>query len=31
VDACLGDILPPEPEPEPNKSHNKNLGDSDGS
>jgi hypothetical protein len=31
VDACLGDILPPEPEPEPNKSHNKNSGDSDGS
>jgi hypothetical protein len=31
VDACLGDILPPEPEQEPNKSHNTNLGDSDGS
>jgi len=31
VDACLGDILPPEPEPESNKSHNTNLGDSDGS
>jgi len=31
VDACLGDILPPEPEPEPNKSHNTNSGDSDGS
>ncbi|MHC4487985.1 MAG: DUF6650 family protein [Planctomycetota bacterium] len=30
VDACLGDILPPEPE-EPNKSHNTNSGDSDGS
>lgn len=31
VDACLGDILPPEPEQEPDKSHNTNLGDSDGS
>jgi hypothetical protein len=31
VDACLGDILPPEPESEPNKSHNTNSGDSDGS
>jgi hypothetical protein len=31
VDACLGDILPPEPEPEPSKSHNANSGDSDGS
>jgi hypothetical protein len=31
VDACLGDILPPEPEPEPNKSHNMNSGDSIGS
>jgi hypothetical protein len=31
VDACLGDILPPEPETEPNKSHNTNSGDSDGS
>jgi hypothetical protein len=31
VDACLGDILPPEPEPEPNKSHNTHSGDSDGS
>ena len=31
VDACLGDILPPEPEQEPNKSHNTNSGDSDGS
>ena len=31
VDACLGDILPPEPEPEPNKSYNTNSGDSDGS
>jgi len=31
VDACLGDILPPEPEPEPNKSHNMNPGNSDGS
>jgi hypothetical protein len=31
VDACLGDILPPEPEPEPNKSHNMNQGNSDGS
>ena len=30
VDACLGDILPPEPEQEPNKSHNMNPGDSDG-
>jgi hypothetical protein len=30
VDACLGDILPPEPEPEPNKSHNRNSGVSDG-
>ena len=29
VDACLGDILPPEPEPEPNKSHNTNSGGSD--
>jgi len=29
VDACLGDILPPEPEPEPNKSHNTSSGDSD--
>jgi len=24
VDACLGDILPPEPEPKPSKSHNTN-------
>jgi hypothetical protein len=31
VDACLGDILPPEPEPESNESHNRNSGDSDGS
>ena len=31
VDACLGDILPPEPEQEPNKSHNTNSGVSDGS
>ena len=31
VDACLGDILPPEPEQEPNESHNTNSGDSDGS
>jgi hypothetical protein len=30
VDACLGDILPPEPKQEPNKSHNMNSGDSDG-
>jgi hypothetical protein len=30
VDACLGDILPPEPEQEPNKSHDTNSGDSDG-
>jgi len=30
VDACLGDILPPEPEQEPNKSHNMNQRDSDG-
>jgi hypothetical protein len=29
VDACLGDILPPEPEPEPNKSHNTNSVGSD--
>jgi len=29
VDACLGDILPPEPEPDPNESHNTNSGDSD--
>jgi hypothetical protein len=28
VDACLGDILPPEPEQEPNKNHNMNQGDS---
>jgi len=27
VDACLGDILPPEPEQEPNESHNTNSGD----
>jgi hypothetical protein len=27
VDACLGDILPPEPEQEPEKSHNTNSGD----
>jgi len=27
VDACLEDILPPEPEQEPNESHNKNSGD----
>jgi hypothetical protein len=26
VDACLEDILPPEPEQEPNKSHNTNSG-----
>jgi len=31
VDACLGDILPPEPEQEPNKNHNMKSGDSDGS
>jgi hypothetical protein len=31
VDACLEDILPPEPEQEPNKNHNTNSGDSDGS
>jgi len=31
VDACLGDVLPPEPEPESNESHNRNSGDSDGS
>jgi len=31
VDACLGDILPPEPEQEPNESHNTSSGDSDGS
>jgi hypothetical protein len=31
VDACLGDVLPPEPEQEPNKSHNTNSGISDGS
>jgi hypothetical protein len=31
VDACLGDVLPPEPEQEPNKSHKTNSGDSDGS
>ena len=30
VDACLGDILPPEPEQEPNKSHDTNSVDSDG-
>jgi hypothetical protein len=30
VDACLADILPPEPEQEPNKSHNTNSGDPDG-
>ena len=29
VDACLGDILPPEPEQEPNKSHNTNPKDYD--
>jgi len=29
VDACLGDILPPEPEQKPNKNHNMNPGDSD--
>ena len=27
VDACLGDILPPEPEEEPNESHNTDSGD----
>jgi hypothetical protein len=27
VDACLEEILPPEPEQEPNKSHNTNSGD----
>jgi hypothetical protein len=27
VDACLEDILPPEPEQEPNRSHNTNSGD----
>ena len=27
VDACLGDVLPPEPEQEPNESHNTNSGD----
>ena len=31
VDACLADILPPEPEQELNKSHDTNSGDSDGS
>jgi hypothetical protein len=31
VDACLGDILPPEPEQEPNERHNTNSGDLDGS
>ena len=31
VDACLGDILPPEPEQEPDKSNNTNSRDSDGS
>ena len=31
VDACLGDILPPEPEQEPNKSNDTNSGDSGGS
>jgi hypothetical protein len=31
VDACLGDVLPPEPEQEPNKIHKTNSGDSDGS
>lgn len=31
VDACLGDILPPEPEQEPNKSNDTNSGDSVGS
>jgi hypothetical protein len=31
VDACLGDILPPEPESEPNKSHSTNSRDLDGS
>ena len=30
VDACFGDILPPEPEQEPNKSHNTNSAHSDG-
>ncbi|MHC4171608.1 MAG: DUF6650 family protein [Planctomycetota bacterium] len=27
MDACLGDVLPPEPEQEPNESHNTNSGD----
>jgi hypothetical protein len=31
VDACLGDILPPEPEQELNERHNTNSGDLDGS
>jgi hypothetical protein len=31
VDACLGDILPPEPEQEPIKSNNANSVDSGGS
>jgi len=31
LDACLGDIIPPEPEQEPDKIQNRNSEDSDGS